>query len=121
MKLSAIILLVGLLAVPVALFAQFSWVRRPDFRRRRGRLLLGALFFFPLLAVAHAMAVDRERPTPDPNYLRIMPVLPGEEPAIRRADPPPPAPPRPVERQEDCPPGTTLAAGQCRATPRPAR
>jgi hypothetical protein len=121
MKLSAVILLVALLAVPVALFAQFRWVRRPDFRRRRGRLLLGALFFFPLLAVAHAMAVDRERPPPDPNYLRTMPALPGEEPPAARPNPPPPPPPRPDERQEDCPPGTTLTAGQCLATPRPVR
>ncbi|HZF93642.1 MAG TPA: hypothetical protein VEZ20_02100 [Allosphingosinicella sp.] len=116
MKLSAIILLVGLVAVPVVLFAQFRWVRAPDFRRRRGRLLLGALFFFPLLAVAHAMAVKRELPPPEPSGIRFWP-----DASIQQHDPlpPPPPPPRPVERQEDCPPGTTLVAAQCRANPRP--
>jgi hypothetical protein len=115
MKLSAIILLVGLVAVPLVLFAQFRWVRAPDFRRRRGRLLLGALFFFPLLAVAHAMAVKREQPPPEPSDIRLWPDVPMPE----RAMSPPPPPPRPVERQEDCPPGTTLRAALCVANPRP--
>jgi hypothetical protein len=120
MKLSAIILLVGLVAVPLVLFAQFRWVRAPDFRRRRKRLLLGALFFFPLLAIAHAMAVKREQPPRDPNDLRTMPILPGEE-LSGAAPAPPPPPPRAVERQEDCPPGTTLRAALCVANPAPAR
>ncbi|HEX8193349.1 MAG TPA: hypothetical protein VF552_10665 [Allosphingosinicella sp.] len=117
MTLSAVILLVALLALPIVLFAQFRWVRAPDFRRRRARLLWGALVFFPLLAVAHAMAVERERPPPEPDHLRI---LPGESLPGTEAPPPPPPPPRPVERQEDCPPGTTLRAAQCVANPAPA-
>jgi len=117
MKLSAIILLVGLIAVPVVLFAQFRWVRAPDFRRRRGRLLLCALFFFPLLAVAHAMAVKREQPPPGPSEIRFWPDASMEQ--QHDPLPPPPPPPRPVARQEDCPPGTTLHAALCVANPRP--
>ena len=125
MKLSEILLLVGLLAVPVVLFGQFLWVRRPDFRRRRARLLQGALLFFPLLAVAHCRAKRLEAPPPEPVWTTTWPESrDGSQPPP--SPPPPPNPPPLVERAEDCPPQTRFRGGLCfdaanRVVPAPQR
>ena len=109
MKLSAVILLVGLLSVPLVLFGQFLWVRRPDFRRRRARLLQAALVLFPLLAVAHCEAKRIEAPPEaEPRLITTLPADPHGD-----APPPPPPPPPPVERPEDCPPATHFRGSLC--------
>lgn len=116
MKLSTLILVAAFVAVPLLLAAQFRWLGAPavEFRRKRRRLFWFAALLLPLLALAHCEAKRIEAPPPDP---RLITTLPDERGTAGPPQPPPPAPPRPVERQEDCPPGTTLAAGLCRADP----
>ncbi|HEX9931367.1 MAG TPA: hypothetical protein VGB08_00825 [Allosphingosinicella sp.] len=111
MLLSTMILIAGAAALVAFLVAQFLWTDAPEaaFRRRRRRLLGAAALLFPLLAFAHHEARRIEAPPPEPELITIWP----DEPV--GTDPLPPPPPPPVNRQEDCPPGTTLSGGLCRS------
>jgi hypothetical protein len=115
-KLSTLILLSAFVAVPLLLAAQFRWLgaTAAEFRRKRRRLFRFAALLLPLLALAHCEAKRMEARPPDP---RLITTWPDERGVAGPPNPPPPSPPRPVERQEDCPPGTTLAAGLCRGDP----
>jgi hypothetical protein len=115
-KLSDFILVAAFVALPLVLAAQFRWLAAPpaEFRRKRRRLLSFAALLFPMLALAHCEAKRIETPPTEPG---MMTTWPEERGTAGPPGPPPPPPPRPVERQEDCPPGTTLAGGLCRADP----